>query len=70
MCLQLILVLICLLIFNVKIIETTPDYPKLYINNNLIATSSFGGDVFGNSTYQAGFVFGTVLTALDLKLKL
>ena len=56
--------------FNVKIIqETTPDYPKLYINNNLIATSSFGGNVFGNSTYQAGFVFGTGSNGTGFKIK-
>ena len=56
--------------FNVKIIqETTPDYPKLYINNNLIATNSFGGNVFGNSTYQAGFVFGTGSNGTGFKIK-
>lgn len=56
--------------FNVKIVQTTmPDYPKLYINNNLIATSLFGGDVFGNSTYQAGFVFGTGSNGTGFKIK-
>lgn len=56
--------------FNVKIVQTTSaDYPKLYINNNLIATSSFGGDVFGNSTYQAGFVFGTGSNGTGFKIK-
>ena len=56
--------------FNVKIVQTTSaDYPKLYINNNLIATSLFGGDVFGNSTYQAGFVFGTGSNSTGFKIK-
>ena len=59
--------------FNVKIVQTTnTDYPKLYINNNLIATSEFGGDHFhhlGNSTYQAGFVFGTGSNGTGFKIK-
>jgi len=55
--------------FNVKIIQETPDYPKLYINNNLIATSSAAGNVFGNSTYQAGFVFGTGSNGTGFKIK-
>ena len=56
--------------FNVKIVQTTTaDYPKLYINNNLIATCLFGGDVFGNSTYQAGFVFGTGSNGTGFKIK-
>lgn len=56
--------------FNVKIIQETPaDYPKLYINNNLIATSQFSGDRFGNSTYQAGFVFGTGSNGTGFKIK-
>ena len=56
--------------FNVKITrDSTSDYPKLYINNNLIATSSVGGDVLGNSTYQAGFVFGTGSNGTGFKIK-
>ena len=56
--------------FNVKIVQTTSaDRPKLYINNNLIATSLVGGDVFGNSTYQAGFVFGTGSNGTGFKIK-
>ena len=56
--------------FNVKIVQTTTtDYPKLYINNNLIATSSVGGDVFGNSDNQAGFVFGTGSNGTGFKTK-
>ena len=56
--------------FNVKIVQTTTtDYPKLYINNNLIATSSVGGDVFGNSDNQAGFVFGTGSNGTGFKIK-
>ena len=56
--------------FNVKIVQTTPaDYPKLYINSALIATCAFGGDVLGNSTYQAGFVFGTGSNGTGFKIK-
>jgi len=55
--------------FNVKIIHETTDYPKLYINNNLIATSLIGGDVFGNSTTYAGFVFGTGSNGTGFKIK-
>lgn len=56
--------------FNVKIVQTTTaDYPKLYINNNLIATCVFGGDLFGNSTNQAGFVFGTGSNSTGFKIK-
>jgi len=56
--------------FNVKIVQTTTaDYPKLYINNNLIATSVFGGDLFGDSNYQAGFVFGTGSNGTGFKIK-
>ena len=56
--------------FNVKIVHTaTTDYPKLYINNNLIATSLFGGDLLGDSTYQAGFVFGTGSNGTGFKIK-
>ena len=56
--------------FNVKIVQTTTaDYPKLYINNNLIATSLISGDLFGNSTYQAGFVFGTGSNGTGFKIK-
>ena len=56
--------------FNVKIVQTTPaDYPKLYINNNLIATSLAGGDLLGDSTYQAGFVFGTGSNGTGFKIK-
>ena len=58
--------------FNVKIIHEIPDYPKLYINNNLIATSMFGGDMFdmfGDSTNQAGFVFGTGSNGTGFKIK-
>lgn len=56
--------------FNVKIVQTTSaDYPKLYINNALVATSMVAGDVFGNSTYQAGFVFGTGSNGTGFKIK-
>lgn len=56
--------------FNVKIVqETLSDYPKLYINNTLIATSSINADVLGNSTYQAGFVFGTGSNGTGFKIK-
>ena len=56
--------------FNVKIVQTTNTaYPKLYINNNLIATGLVGGDVLGNSTYQAGFVFGTGSNGTGFKIK-
>lgn len=56
--------------FNVKIVQTTnADYPKLYINNNLIATSLVSGNVFGDSTYQAGFVFGTGSNGTGFKIK-
>ena len=56
--------------FNVKIVQTTTtDYPKLYINNNLIATCWFTGDIFGDSTYQAGFVFGTGSNGTGFKIK-
>lgn len=56
--------------FNVKIVQTTTaDYPKLYINNNLIATCWFSGDLFGNSTNQAGFVFGTGSNGTGFKIK-
>jgi len=56
--------------FNVKIVQTTTaDYPKLYINNNLIATSVFSGDLFGDSNYQAGFVFGTGSNGTGFKIK-
>ena len=56
--------------FNVKIVRTiNANYPKLYINNNLIATSLIGGDVFGNSDYQAGFVFGTGSNGTGFKIK-
>ena len=56
--------------FNVKIVQTTTtDYPKLYINNNLIATSVFNSDLFGNSTNQAGFVFGTGSNGTGFKIK-
>ena len=56
--------------FNVKIVQAAPsDYPKLYINNNLIATSLISGDLFGNSTYQAGFVFGTGSNGTGFKIK-
>ena len=56
--------------FNVKIVQTTTtDYPKLYINNNLIATCWFNGDLFGASTYQAGFVFGTGSNGTGFKIK-
>ena len=56
--------------FNVKIVQTTPaDYPKLYINNALVATSTVVGDVLGNSTYQAGFVFGTGSNGTGFKIK-
>ena len=56
--------------FNVKIVQTTSaDYPKLYINNALVATSTIAGDVLGNSTYQAGFVFGTGSNGTGFKIK-
>lgn len=56
--------------FNVKIIQETPEYPKLYINNNLIATGSLGGDfLLGDSTNQAGFVFGTGSNGTGFKIK-
>ena len=56
--------------FNVKIVQTTSaDYPKLYINNALVATSTVAGDVLGNSTYQAGFVFGTGSNGTGFKIK-
>ncbi len=61
--------------FNVKIVQTTTtDYPKLYINNNLIATSGFAGDLLGNSTYQDGtnqdgFVFGNGYSSTGFKIK-
>ena len=56
--------------FNVKIVQTTnPDYPKLYINNNLIATSVYNSDLFGDSTNQAGFVFGTGSNGTGFKIK-
>jgi len=56
--------------FNVKIVQTTaPVYPKLYINDVLIATSTTGGDIFGNSNYQAGFVFGTGSNGTGFKIK-
>lgn len=56
--------------FNVKIVQTTSaDYPKLYINNALVATSMVAGDVLGNSTYQAGFVFGTGSNGTGFKIK-
>lgn len=56
--------------FNVKIVQTTSaDYPKLYINNALVATSTAAGDVLGNSTYQAGFVFGTGSNGTGFKIK-
>ena len=56
--------------FNVKIVRTiNANYSKLYINNNLIATSLIGGDVFGNSDYQAGFVFGTGSNGTGFKIK-
>jgi len=56
--------------FNVKIVQTTnATYPKLYINNALVATSTVTGDVLGNSTYQAGFVFGTGSNGTGFKIK-
>lgn len=56
--------------FNVKIVQTAnTDYPKLYINNNLIATCLFGGDLFGDSSNQAGFVFGTGSNSTGFKIK-
>ena len=56
--------------FNVKIVQTTKaDYPKLYINNNLIATSVHHGDLFGNTTYEDGFVFGTGSNGTGFKIK-
>lgn len=56
--------------FNVKIVQTTnTDYQKLYINDVLIATSTISGDVFGNSTYQAGFVFGVGSNGTGFKIK-
>lgn len=56
--------------FNVKIVQTTnADYPKLYINSALIATSLVSGNVFGDSTYQAGFVFGTGSNGTGFKIK-
>ena len=56
--------------FNVKIVQTTTaDYPKLYINNNLIATGLVGGDLLGDSTNQAGFVFGTGSNGTGFKIK-
>ena len=56
--------------FNVKIVRTiNANYPKLYINNNLIATSLVGGDVFGNSDNQAGFVFGSGSNGTGFKIK-
>jgi len=60
--------------FNVKIVQTTTaDYPKLYINDVLIATSTTRGDTFGNvlgdSNYQAGFVFGTGSNGTGFKIK-
>lgn len=56
--------------FNVKIVQTTSaDYPKLYINNALVATSMVAGDVLGNSNYQAGFVFGTGSNGTGFKIK-
>lgn len=56
--------------FNVKITQdSTPDYPKLYINNALVATSTVTGDVLGDSTYQAGFVFGTGSNGTGFKIK-
>ena len=55
---------------NVKIVQTTnADYPKLYINDVLIATSTISGDIFGNSTYQAGFVFGTGSNGTGFRIK-
>ncbi len=56
--------------FNVKIVQTTnTDYPMLYINDVLIATSTITGDIFGNSNYQAGFVFGTGSNGTGFKIK-
>lgn len=56
--------------FNVKIVqETSSDYPKLYINNTLIATGSINGDVLGNSTNQAGFVFATGSNGTGFRIK-
>ena len=58
--------------FNVKIVQTTSadsDYPKLYINNAVIATSLIAGDVLGNSTNQAGFVFGTGSNGTGFRIK-
>ncbi len=58
--------------FNVKIVQTTmPDQPKLYINNNLIATSWIGGDLLNNSAgaWQDGFIFGTGSNGTGFKIK-
>ena len=56
--------------FNVKIVQTTnADYPKLYINNTLIATAVLTGDLFGNSTTYAGFYFGTGSNGTGFKIK-
>ncbi len=57
---------------TLKIVQTTSDmsdYPKLYINNALVATSTIAGDVLGDSTYQAGFVFGTGSNGTGFKIK-
>jgi len=55
--------------FNVKIVQTTnTDYPKLYINDVLIATSTISGDIFGHQD-QAGFVFGTGSNGTGFKIK-
>ena len=56
--------------FNVKIVQTTiEDYPKLYINNTLIATAVLTGDLFGNSSTYAGFCFGTGSNGTGFKIK-
>jgi len=56
--------------FNVKIVQTTnTDYPKLYINDVLIATSTISGDIFGNTSDQSGFVFGTGSNGTGFKIK-
>jgi len=56
--------------FNVKIVQSSiTDYPKLYINNTLIATAVLTGDLFGHSTDYAGFYFGTSSNGAGFKIK-
>lgn len=56
--------------FNVKMVKLTDaDYPKLYINNVLLATYAFSGNVLGDSTTYAGFYFGTSSNSAGFKIK-